>query len=272
MKKVIIVMLFLLLCSCSGGAQQNTETKEENINEEIKSSCKLEYKQIENFSCPVLKDAKDVSSQFIISSDGSLYVYDYYKKFSTTETNCKKLDTDIKFENFYENFIISDSQLYSIELDDSYEILNLEVKTSFLSDAETHFYKILEEYPSGKMVDLRYYFTNPTPFFEAKSVINGSKVYAYIDESDLFELHSFDADEEITRLSKGMIQTNKGIYKLSFEHGNYADSKEKYYLEMIETKDNCADLNIINFDYAVSNDKLLLGGEAFESYEMWNFN
>ena len=99
MKKVLLVLVILfMLCGCSN------EKKEQ-------------------FNCDVLNDVKmfidkdGSDDKYFLTNDGSLYKIGSYSDGS----NCKKIDSDIKFKGYYkENFgylVSIDNELFSLNID-----------------------------------------------------------------------------------------------------------------------------------------------------------
>lgn len=231
MKKILLVcLLSLFLFGCStkndsiqknkSGVNSNTSNfKQEIINK--RSLYSYEW------NCEVkLNEIKDINRfDLFISKTGELYEFSLLKKYSTTNTNCKKIDTDLRFEKFINGVIVSiDNKLYRYDNN-----------------------KLLER-PSGFTggFDYRLYdYNHDLVMFNAREgqygIIKDNKVYKCEIQDDIVtkEIFSFNDEEKIIGVYGSYIRTDKG-----------------YYYYGITNQEQCSEYKDIKCEYGIVKDEL----------------
>ena len=245
--RLIFLLAIILICGCS----KNNNNEKTNNNEISKNSCTLtadsEMGFNKDFYCPEMKNIKHNSiSSFFITNDGELYEYSY-KKYSTTNTNCKKVETDIIFDKIVRSTLISkDGELYAYRAYES----KLEKITNEQIELGRSFYGI-------DQMEIKLYRLNSNIFYLNQLDINEPEIYGYLDNNNLYLitydwnnnisteqfLYSFKEDEIIENLTNGYIITNYGYYVYDVinkkDCQKYADIKCEYGIIQIEKKENC---------------------------------
>ena len=268
MKKNIIIIvvtaIFFLILGIFIGRNINTEKKDSNIevNEQENIDSKIEenndfklqdsWTKTENFKCVKMTEAIDLdpSNKLFITKDNELYMYSTDKIFSNGE-NCKKIETDIKFQKFIKNIIVDvDNNLYKIK-DESVEKINVPSKNA--SDSDKIDFSIAVNGPSQlqslnekdykNMSYINYDFRKYFYFYlKDNNVYNYNVRYNESDETIMDsnytlsdnKLVELEENEQIEFFIDGTIKTNKGYYLFENkvinkeESEKYADVKPEY--------------------------------------------
>lgn len=254
MKKILINIIYCILilgfCGCEKKLNQTN-----NINNElqIKNNCSLTqpYDMYfdKEFSCPEMKNIKQNGGTFFITNDGQLYEYSN-KKYSTTETNCKKVETDIIFNKIVRDTLVSkNGYFYSYYESSLKKITNEEIEMG------------RAWYGIGQM-EIKLYKINHNIFYLKYDGGDSPEIYGYIDDKNVYSIiydwntnktnkeliYTFEENEIIENVTNGYIITNNGYYIYDIINKNecdkYEDIKCEYGLIKIETKSDCIE-NII---------------------------
>lgn len=241
---LIIFLLILFICGCSSKEIKKDTNRNDDTTIEKKNDLKLLRGLTQEFdwNCDVdLHNIKDINIYYMrfIDNNGSLYEFDLQKKYSTTNNNCKKVDTEIKFDSFSRDRIISiDKKIYNY-IDGIVEETGLKYSDYFDFEIE---------------LNPRY------------GIVNNNKVY----DSSNKELYSFENGEEYINTITGIIKTNKAYYKYGIvnkkECNEYADIKCEYgIIKDDELTSAYDDIYYINKNYYIlkSSNKIytdILGG------------
>lgn len=233
LKCISLLGIIVLLCGCSSKAiKENIASSSDNNVAENKTLINRRGTEYD-WNCEVsLTNIKDININYMrfISKDGDLYEFDLEKKFSSTNNNCKKVDTDIKFERFIASTIISkDNKIYRYENS-----------------------KLLErplEYTGGFQYDYFDKNNNYVIFSYVNNIggfIKDNKVYVYKlsnNDSTIIsekEIYKFADDEYYIGTYGELIKTNKA-----------------YYIYGITNKKECSDFADVKCEYGIVKDEEL---------------
>lgn len=226
MKKIIIcLVLLVIICGC-----KKNEVIPEN-NYFIKELKPLKTFKIE---CNELKEAKEIRSNLFITKNGELFLLSADKLFSNNK-NCKKIDTNIKFDKYFGSYYGStaiilgeDGNLYEIHED--YNV-----------------YRSNEDSFPPKSIRNKLFFTHYGYFEHLDNKISKYKVfsnpYNIFDNTENSDELLLDDNEKIMYLSPNSIITSKSIYYLEKiitnkeECNKYADIKCNYKIVWKETNE-----------------------------------
>lgn len=257
---ICLIMLLIFVYGCSSG--------EGNSNELLIKKCNIyeEYFYVSgDFLCEEMQDITYSGTTFFITKDGLLYEYSE-RKYSTTNSNCKRIETDVVFDKIVRNTLIDkDGNLYLLDSDK-----NLILITKELEDKGPAYYGL-------NSMDIPLYREYNDMFYlgDNPSVSNGitysGLVFGVIEDKNVYSLyssyggadavkeliHTFD-DEEIEKVNNGYIRTNKGYYKYGIvnneECAKYEDIECRYGLVKVDTKDNCSNVIYAGKDIVVTED------------------
>lgn len=227
MKKYIYILLALcfILTGCSSKDSNNKVIQESNSSKEVLDKVlKNKISNTNEWNCEIeLNNIVDISDWGkFITKDGDIYEYNFYQKYSTTGNNCKKIDTNIKFNRFiHEIGISNDGKLYGF-YDDKIEIRPFGYTGAFDYNA----------YDYDNNVILLFMDTG----FDVYGVIKNNVIYKLSGSmgkyNGLEELYKFEDGEEFLSMNGKYIKSNKAFYRYSIvnrkECNEYADVECKY--------------------------------------------
>lgn len=230
MKRILVIVFCLLIITgCN-----NKEPEIENTKEKYSEFTKV----VDKFTCDInIQDVKEISksSNLLILNNGDLYAWT--TNLYSDNTNCRKIETDIKFKRFINGMVISDdNKIYFYNSED---------------------YSVKEDRPYGYTggFDYSVFDKNNDIFIFNRSTFGtsydytGSTYYAYVidnkvhlidgisgEENNIFNLSN---DEIIINHSENTIKTNKSYYHYGLinkdECEKYDDIKCEYGLVKIKT-------------------------------------
>jgi len=254
MKKRLIYPIFCILilglCGCEKALKPTNNNNKETSN---RNNCSLTqpYDMYfeKNFSCPEMKNIKQNGNQFFITNNGELYEYSD-KKYSTTETNCKKVETDIVFDKIIRNTLVSkNGDFYSYYESNLKKIPNEEIEKG-------------RAWYGLDQMEIKLYKINKNIFYLKQIDHEKPEIYGYIDDKNVYAItydwdsgktnkeliYTFEENEIIENVTNGYIITNNGYYIYDITNKNecnkYEDIKCQYGLVKTETKSDCSE-NII---------------------------
>lgn len=267
-KKISLFILcgFILLGVCGCGKEKNEVSNSNNVNPALNNTCSLTEYSVEysgkDFYCPEMSEIKQGGGGFFITNDGKLYEYSN-KKYSTTENNCKKVETDVVFDKIIRDTLISkNGDFYSYNYSNLKKITNQEIEQG------RAFYGI-------NQMEIELYKLNSNIFFLKFIDTNNPEIYGYVDGNNVYSitydwdnkkaneklLYIFKDDEIIENLTNGYIITSKGYYVYDITNKNecqrYEDVECEYGLVKVETKSNCEDSIIYVNDMLLVNQKMV---------------
>lgn len=249
---IISSILAIGICGCSKKSNNPTPTKKE-------PQCTITREFQSKMKCPEMKDIKSSGDNIFITHNGELYEYSY-KKYSTTKTNCIKVDTDIKFDKIIKNTLISK--------DGSYYIYNTGTITQ---PSKEQINQGRSRYGINQM-EIQLYNINNNIFYLATIDHNDPEIYGYIDSNKVYSIiydwytkkaheeliYTFQNGEEIEHITNGYVVTNKAYYVYDIinkkECNKYVDVECEYGLVKQDTRDNCPELIYISDNLIVNND------------------
>ena len=259
MKRKYLIILVLVMVFVSG-CSNNSSVKDNKTNDKTKIT-QTEKRVIDKMSftykwdCEVpLNKIKDISTVGInfISDDGSLYEFDLDRKYSTTDSHCRKVDIDVSFEKFIYNGIISSDKMVYLRVGEKYVDISNEERIQGLVMG---FPYDLYEYNENIIIlnmdldnSLKYGIVEDNKVYEYET---GSPSSDYVGKTG--ELHAFSNDETLV-----------GIY------GSYIKTNKAYYVYGIINKSKCEEYADIECEYGIVKDKTL--SDAYdEIYYMNNY-
>lgn len=248
MKKGLLSLLccslILVLCGCN----DETLKKEENNKVSTTNSCKLSTDVVfsyNNFKCPEMKDIKYNGDGFFITNGGELFEYSE-RKYSTTETNCKLIESDVKFDKIVRNTLIGENEkLYRFE--DSKVI---PITDQDIIDGRAY-------YGINQMEGEIYQYRKDI-FYLRQIDPEAPEIYGYIENNNVYSLsynwsenkynsellYTLEENEKILYTSNGYLVTTKGYYRYEIinkkECNEYADIECTYGLKLVDTYENCS--------------------------------
>ena len=249
--KVLLVLSCILIISGCGKSNE-IKSNSSNGKEDNKISCsinnnngKYDYYINESLVCPQFKDIAYSGDRFFITNAGELYEYSD-KKYSTTNNNCKKVETQVLFTNIIENTLVGENfEYYSYHDGNLRKIPNDEIQKG------RAWYGI-------DQMEIRLHKLNSKIFYLDQLDINDPEIYGYVDGNNIYEI-SYDYDnnksnekllltlkdgEKVEKTTNGFVITNKGYYRYGItnqkECSEYEDIKCEYGLVQVDTKDNCS--------------------------------
>lgn len=243
-KKLGILLCGLLILSFTGCDKQKNVEKEEK-----ESSCSLlqiyETGIDNNFICEQMSNISDNGENFFITDSGELYEYSLHEKYSSTKSNCRKIETDVTFKRVIRDTLISsDGSLYRLSTDKQLEFIDEE-----LEKRGPAYYGLNQMYiPLYRMYN--------DMFLLADQNLGTQRIYAVIEDNGVYLLNDVDLSKDliyqfangemVEKVTNGVIMTNKGYYKYDItnekECSEYADVECKYGIVKIDTKGNCTDI------------------------------
>lgn len=251
MKKYFrIIFLLSFICVLAGCNKSNEKTlmPEQDITNtkcSINSQDFFENYSIDSFVCPELSDIAYSGSGFFVNNKGELYEISS-KLYSTTNTNCKKVDTEIVFDNVIKNTLIStEGNFYSFYDSELKKISNEQIEKG------RAWYGI-------DQMEIKLYKLNNNISYFAKLEIEAPEIYVYNKGNELYQitydyntktaneelLYTFKDGEKIISRTDGYIITNKNYYKYGKINedkcSKYEDVECEYGLVIVDSAENCA--------------------------------
>ena len=251
MKKYFrIIFLLSFICVLAGCNKSDDKTlmPEQDI---TNAKCSINDQDfffffgIDSFVCPELSDIAYSGSGFFVNNKGELYEISS-KLYSTTNTNCKKVDTEIAFDNVISNTLISkEGNFYSFSNSDLKRITDEQIE------------KGRAWYGIGQM-EIKLYRLNNNISYMTQLDINEPEIYVYEKGNELYQitydyntetaneelLYTFKDGEKIISRTDGYIITNKNYYKYGKtneeECSKYKDVECEYGLVIVDSVENCA--------------------------------
>ena len=246
---LFIIVCILIITGCNNA--NNVESNDNIKKEEDTPLCSIingkdDYHINESLVCPQFKDiAYSGNDRFFITNSGELYEYSD-KKYSTTDNNCKKADTDILFDKIIENTLVSkDGSFYSFTEGNLKKITEDEIEKG------RAWYGI-------KQMEIKVYKENNKIFYLDQLNINDPEIYGYIDGNSIYAISydyntnatneklliTFENGENIIKVNNGFVVTSKGYYRYGIinhdECSLYEDIECKYGLVLVDTIENCS--------------------------------
>lgn len=249
---IIIIVLYALIATGCGNLNYTKNNNNNNGKEESKISCsinnnngKYDYYINESLVCPQFNDIAYSGDRFFITNSGELYEYSD-KKYSTTNNNCKKVESDVLFSNIIANTLVSkDGNFYS------YHDGNLKK----ISDDEIE--KGRAWYGIDQM-EIKVYRVNNKIFYLDQLDNEAPEIYGYVDGNSIYSISydwklnktneklliTFKDGEKVEKVTNGFVITNKGYYRYGMTNqkkcSEYEDIKCEYGLVQVDTTDNCS--------------------------------
>lgn len=245
MKKIILLFISIIflsfLCGCSIQKENNI-----NIKNQVTKNCSITREFQSKMKCPEMKDIKHNGYGIFITNNGELYEFSS-KKYSTTNTNCKKIDTDIKFDRIVKGTLIATTG-------ECYTYYNGELKQPTKEQIEMG-----RAWYGLDQMEIKLYNIKPNIFYLADIDHEKPNVYGYIDNNNVYSIaydwnrnqadekliYTFPDDEEIEHITNGYIITNKAYYVYGITNKKqcsaYTDIECEYGLIREEEKNNCID-------------------------------
>ena len=265
--RIIFLLLFMCVLAGCNKSNDNSLIPEQDI---TNTKCSINSQEffwnhnIDSFVCPELSDIAYSGSNFFINDKGELYEFSS-KLYSATNTNCKKVDTEIVFVNVIRDTLISkEGNFYSFH--DS----NLER----ISDEEIE--KGPAWYGIDQMLIELYKLNNDISWLTTTLNMNNTDGrYVYPKNNKLYQviydhnmntikeelLHTFEDDEKIISRPNGYIITNKNYYQYGKinedECSKYEDVECEYGLVVVDSIENCSnEILYISDNIIVSKDMI----------------
>ncbi len=248
-KKIRVLFAILSILIIAGCGNTKELSKDKTKTDDSKSTCSInnngDYWINESMICPQFKDINSSGDRFFITNSGELYEYSD-KKYSSTDNNCRKVETDVLFDKVVMNTIISkDGNFYSFHDGNLKKITNDEIEKG------RGWYGI-------DQMEIKLYKTNNNIFYLFTKDLSGTETYVYVDNNNIYSvyydyetnkisenlLYTLKNEEIINNITNGYITTNKGYYRYGVinqkECSEYADIKCEYGLVLVDTIDNCS--------------------------------
>lgn len=250
LKVLLVLGCILIITGC--GKSNDIKNNSNNENKDNKISCsinknngKYDYFINESLVCPQFKDIAYSGDRFFITNSGELYEYSD-KKYSTTNNNCKKADTDVLFDKIVENTLVSkDGNFYSF----------FEGNLKRITDDEIQ--KGRAWYGIDQM-EIKVYKANNRIFYLDQLDNEKPEIYGYVDGNSIYSISydwksnktneklliTFKDGEKVEKVTNGFVVTNKGYYRYGMtnqkECSEYEDINCEYGLVLVDTIDNCS--------------------------------
>lgn len=250
LKVLLVLGCILIITGC--GKSNDIKNNSNNENKDNKISCsinknngKYDYFINESLVCPQFKDIAYSGDRFFITNSRELYEYSD-KKYSTTNNNCKKADTDVLFDKIVENTLVSkDGNFYSF----------FEGNLKRITDDEIQ--KGRAWYGIDQM-EIKVYKANNRIFYLDQLDNEKPEIYGYVDGNSIYSISydwksnktneklliTFKDGEKVEKVTNGFVVTNKGYYRYGMtnqkECSEYEDIKCEYGLVLVDTIDNCS--------------------------------
>lgn len=231
-KKISLIVLcgivLLGICGCENKNTSNEGNNEENKLSSIKGYNIREtdvvpsYYQKVNVKCDEIKDIKDYYFGYFITNYGELYKFSYDKVFSDTDTNCKRINTNIKFIKFIDGGLLDENNnIYVIDKDDNLSLFTFQpgyMPMPYLNDiAKKEYINVSRTMKPNDNIHIYFYYSE-NKVYKLKDDFNTE---ADVEENAIFELKK---DETISYIVDATIKTNKNFY---------------IYKSVITNKDEC---------------------------------
>ena len=243
MKKILLVFVCVIflsfICGCSN-QENNNKTKQ------VKEQCSITREFQSKMKCPEMKDIKHSGDGIFITNNGDLYEFSS-DKYSTTNTNCRRVETDIKFDRIVKSTLITTNG-------ECYTYNNGILKQPTKEEVEMG-----RAWYGTNQMEIKLYNIKANIFYLADIDAEKPDIYGYIDNNNVYSvtynwytnqaeeklIYTFPTDEEIEYVTNGYIITNKAYYVYGITNqkqcSTYADIECEYGLVKEEEKINCMD-------------------------------
>ena len=248
--RIIFLLLFICVLAGCDKSNDNSLIPEQGI---TNTKCSINSQEffwnhnIDSFVCPELSDIAYSGSNFFINDKGELYEFSS-KLYSTTNTNCRKVDTEIVFVNVIRNTLISrDGNLYSFYDSNLERISDEEIEKGpalyGLDQMNIELYNLNNDISWLKILNSTYWHDGTYVYPKNNKLYQVT--YGYNTNTIKEELlHTFEDDEKIISRPNGYIITNKNYYqygKINEEEcSKYEDIECEYGLVVVDSVENCA--------------------------------
>lgn len=247
---VLLFSLFLSGCNNKANSNEDSEISVKNMKQEFKEKWQ-EMSQPNVIVCSVIDKIKNLnSSNIILTTDGELYSLSLNKKF-VDETNCKKIETDLRFDSYFKNYhsiFKIENEYYRVAFDDvensyiidKYNLVSEVVKYYLKNNTENILFIITDEKSSSSGTNnTEKYLTlkaDGNIYEETFEVNIWEKTYRLISSKIKYKYSEFDG--EINDIFKGddisfnniYIKTERAYYKsvISNSCDKYVDVECEY--------------------------------------------
>ena len=243
-------------------SKEKTNSNTEEKKDDELNTCGLVSNAYE-IVCPEMKNIKtEVSGDghLFINDKGELYEYSAIK-YSSTGTNCKKVDTNIRFKTAIRNILVGNDGKY-------YEYRRLENEI------------IARDYPD--MSIKAYEYKNNSFYLGSADEYGTLSAYGYIDGKKIYKItysnennnkvseepiYTFGDDEKVESIGNYII-TNKYIYRYGIVNEDkchkYADVSCEMGIIKVKNRYECpSDTLYVNYGLFVRNDKIIVNRDYF---------
>ena len=266
-KRFYIILVLLFVCLVSGcdnnSKHKDTIKKEETTNttknedtntikKEEKSNCsinnnngKYDFAINESLVCPEIKNIAYSGDGYFIDNQGILYEISN-KLYSTTNTNCRKVETDVIFEKAIKNTLISkDGSFYTYWDSKLKKVTNEEIENGRawygINQMEIKLYRLNKNISYIAQLDMNdpeiYVFTKGNEIYQVTYDYNTNKASEKL-------IYTFNDGEKVVSLTDGYVITNKNYYRYGEINKNecskYEDVKCEYGLVVVDSISNCS--------------------------------
>lgn len=210
----------------SFGCDKRTDNTEESqkISEDnsVLKQLSQDYKEYE-WKCDVaLNEIKEVGNQSLfITNDGELYQYSLDKIFSN-EKYCKKLETELKFNRFFDSLVATqNNELYEVNIIGG--TINFEKLESYHSIVKT-----LKKYSNNFFIFHRAY----KPYgFDSMTCD-----YTIVDNKIVYSIICGDGNNNILKSELGKLSDDESFISSS---GNIIKTSKNFYYNSILNREEC---------------------------------
>lgn len=255
---VVLLSICFLISGCSNNSNSSSTLEEhkDNENKNVKEVLSRVRNTSYDWNCEVpLNEIKDIGSanSMFITNDGLLYEFNLMQKYSTTNNNCRKIDTDYRFKRFINGAIIStDNKIYAY--------YNNEFVERMSGWTEAFNYDLFD-YNENVMI-----LNGEFDINHRYGIVKNNKVYTYdkgyitqVDIKNEEEIFSIPSDETVIGLYESYIKTDKAYYKYDIVNRNecntYADIECEYGIVKDEVLTKVYDdIYFINNNYIIVKD------------------
>ncbi|MGM9877167.1 MAG: hypothetical protein ACI33S_00820 [Bacilli bacterium] len=239
-KKLCLILIcgvvLLGICGCSNNNVDNENNLNQNKSQILNGfdiiensgnyyTCSHYYQKVD-LKCHAFSEISDISSvdNLFITKDGSLYEYSIDKLYSTTNENCKKIDTNKKFVNFLKGGILADDNVYYIY---NYNEIITPVDSSgttiafdseIIKNANAKDKKNITHVSSTDEITL--------------NILENNNIYQYKTSTSIYTIDrneiifTIPDDEKIEYIIDEVIKTNKNYYNYVLETENEEECKK----------------------------------------------
>lgn len=241
----IVVSIFLIGC----GSETKKDTQEKDVASFEKEMINNGYTKVD-FVCDGIK-GKVIDSNYnrILTNDGDIYFLSLDKKYSD-DTNCKKVDTEIKFKKIFGNELVlsTDDKFYSVTYFDN----NMEVKEFDRNENQGS-----DDVPSVYEYILSTYGSDTLSY-----TYNGNSYIIYKDNKVYYKLIRKDYDYEnkkykFTDRTDNELEINDTIIYMNNSFGGFFETETSFYRYEETNKDECNKYADVVCEYGLVKDDLL---------------